>query len=444
MEDFKELRVVLVGTGYVGLVTGTCLAHIGHAVTCVDIDADKVARMRQGEVPIYEPGLEPLFTDGLSSGKLHITTDLAAAVKGADVIFLALPTPPAADGAADLSAVLSVAKKLGPLLSKPAVIVTKSTVPVGTNDRIAAELAKTAKVGFAMVSNPEFLREGLAVEDCLHPDRIVIGADDSDALLVMKQLYAPYLKSPEQFIEMDIRSAELTKYAANSFLAMKVSFINEIANLCERVGADVEAIRRGIGPDPRIGGKFLRAGIGYGGSCFPKDVEALLHTAHEYDYEFHILESIVAVNTRQKQRLFEKALRFCKNDFSGKRIAVWGLAFKPDTDDLRESPALELIVKLLDAGATVVAYDPHGIKNARHYLGNPKGLRYAKDMFDATAGADMLLLVTEWQEFRHADLALLKDSLKEPVIFDGRNVYDPVVMKDLGFHYESIGRPAIQ
>lgn len=443
MEDFKELRVALVGTGYVGLVTGTCLAHVGHNVTCVDIDAAKVARMQQGEVPIYEPGLETLFTEGLASDRLHITTDLAAAVQDADVIFLALPTPPAADGAADLSAVLGVAETLGPLLRKPAVIVTKSTVPVGTNDRIAAVLAKTTEQQFAMVSNPEFLREGLAVEDCLHPDRIVIGTADARARTIMRQLYAPYIKSPEQLIEMDIRSAEITKYAANSFLAMKVSFINEVANLCELVGADVEAVRRGIGPDPRIGSKFLQAGIGYGGSCFPKDVEALLHTAHEYAYEFHILDSIVAVNTGQKQRLFEKVLQYVHGDLAGKHVAVWGLAFKPDTDDLRESPALELIDKLLGAGATVAAYDPHAMENARRQLGDREGLHFADSMFAATDGADMLLLVTEWQEFRHADSALLKESLKQPVVFDGRNVYDLVVMKDLGFHYESIGRPTV-
>lgn len=444
MEDFTELRVAVVGTGYVGLVTGTCLAHVGHDVTCVDIDEAKVARMQKGEVPIYEPGLEPLFIDGLAAGRLHVTTDLKAAVQDADVIFLALPTPPAADGAADLSAVLQVAEKLGPLLTKPTVVVTKSTVPVGTNDRVGAVIAKSASAKFAMVSNPEFLREGLAVEDCLHPDRIVIGTDDAEASIVMRQLYAPYLKNPDQLVEMDIRSAELTKYAANSFLAMKVSFINEIANLCELVGADVEAVRRGIGPDPRIGEKFLRAGIGYGGSCFPKDVEALLHTAHENNYEFHILESIVAVNARQKQRLFEKVTKRSGADLTGKRIAVWGLAFKPDTDDLRASPAIELIETLLAAGAHVVAYDPHAMENTQRQLGDREKLEFAEDMFAATKGADLLMLVTEWQEFRHADLARLKESLKKPVVFDGRNIYDPVVMKDLGFYYESIGRPVVE
>lgn len=433
-------RVAVIGTGYVGLVTGVCLAHIGHTVTCVDVDEAKVKRMQRGEVPIFEPGLEELFQASLRADKLHLTTDLASAVYDADVIFLALPTPPTAGGAADLSAVMKVTSELGPLLTKPAVVVTKSTVPVGTGALVREALTPSAKEVFDIVSNPEFLREGLAVEDCLHPNRIVIGADSTRARQIMEQLYTPLVHSKDQFVHMDIRSAEMTKYAANSFLAMKVSFINEIANVCERVGADVEAVRRGIGPDPRIGDTFLKAGIGYGGSCFPKDVEALLHTAHEYDYNFRILESIVAVNQSQKLRLVEKATSYFKGTIAGKHIALWGLAFKPDTDDIREAPALQIIQKLLEAGTTIAVYDPHAMDNVRNRLGDLAGLSYTSTMYDALKDADALLLVTEWKEFVQADLKRVYAEMKSPAIFDGRNVYDPAAMRELGFHYESIGR----
>ena len=440
MDDFAAQRVTMIGTGYVGLVTSTCLSHIGHTVTCVDIDEAKVARMQNGEVPIYEPGLEELFREELASGRLTITTQLAEAVKGADLIFFALPTPQGADGAADLSAVLSVAGTLGPLLTGPVVVVTKSTVPVGTGDKIRQKLAANATVDFDVVSNPEFLREGHAVEDCLHPDRIVVGANKSESFTRMRQLYAPYLGSPDQLVEMDVRSSELTKYAANSFLAMKVSFINEIANLCEKVGADVEAVRRGIGPDERIGRQFLQAGIGYGGSCFPKDVEALLYTANENNYDFKLLKSIVTINQTQKSRLFEKLQEYYTGNLKDKKVAMWGLAFKPDTDDVRESPAFHTIPKLLEAGVQVVAYDPHAMENTRRYFGEYDGLTYANDVYAACEGADALLIITEWQEFREADLDRVKTALASPVIFDGRNIYDPADMKQRGFHYESIGR----
>jgi UDPglucose 6-dehydrogenase len=441
MQGFVKQRVTVIGTGYVGLVTGTCLSHIGHTVVCVDIDEAKVARMQRGKVPIYEPGLDEMFQAELQSGRLTITTDLAAAVTNTNIIFLALPTPQGADGAADLSAVLSVADTLGQLLTGPAVVVTKSTVPVGTGDKIREKLAAHTSVEFDVVSNPEFLREGHAVADCLHPDRIVVGASKPESFERMRQLYAPYLQSTEQMVETDVRSSELTKYAANSFLAMKVSFINEIANLCEKVGADVESVRRGIGPDERIGRQFLQAGIGYGGSCFPKDVEALLYTATENAYDFKLLKSIVTVNQTQKSRLFEKALEYFNGELTGKKIAMWGLAFKPDTDDVRESPAFHTIPKLLEAGASVIAYDPHAIANTKKYFGEKPGLDYATDPMEACRGADALFIVTEWQEFRDTDLGALKQTLAAPVIFDGRNIFEPADMESRGFHYESIGRP---
>ncbi len=440
MKTSDVLDVAVVGTGYVGLVTGVCLAHVGHKVTCVDIDADKVARMRRGEVPIYEPGLEPLFREVLEAGTVEITTDLKAAVAAADIVFLALPTPQGADGAADLSAVLTVADQLGSMLNGFTVIVTKSTVPVGTGDQVAKRIQATATGEFAVASNPEFLREGLAVEDCLHPDRIVIGTASAAARDLLHRLYAPMVERETQFVDMDVRSAELTKYAANSFLAMKVSFINEVANLCERVGADVEAVRRGIGPDPRIGEKFLQAGIGYGGSCFPKDVEALLHTSKAAGYDFRLLSSIVDVNQSQKIRLIQKLETYFADGLAGKRLAMWGLAFKPDTDDVRESPALHMMPLLLEKGATVVAYDPHARHTAESVLGHPEGLVYAESALDAVRGADALCIVTEWDEFRTVDVKAVRDLLGQPVIFDGRNIFEPSDMAAAGFHYEPVGR----
>lgn len=440
MKASDVLDVAVVGTGYVGLVTGVCLAHVGHKITCVDIDADKVARMRRGEVPIYEPGLEPLFREVLEAGTVEITTDLKAAVAAADIVFLALPTPQGADGAADLSAVLTVADQLGSMLNGFTVIVTKSTVPVGTGDRVAKRIQATATGEFAVASNPEFLREGLAVEDCLHPDRIVIGTASAAARDLLHRLYAPMVERETQFVDMDVRSAELTKYAANSFLAMKVSFINEVANLCEQVGADVEAVRCGIGPDPRIGEKFLQAGIGYGGSCFPKDVEALLHTSKAAGYDFRLLSSIVDVNQSQKIRLIQKLETYFADGLAGKRLAMWGLAFKPDTDDVRESPALHMIPLLLEKGATVVAYDPHARHTAESVLGHPEGLVYAESALDAVKGADALCIVTEWDEFRTVDVKAVRGLLGQPVIFDGRNIFEPSDMAAAGFHYEPVGR----
>jgi UDPglucose 6-dehydrogenase len=440
MKTSDVLDVAVVGTGYVGLVTGVCLAHVGHKVTCVDIDADKVARMRRGEVPIYEPGLEPLFREVLEAGTVEITTDLKAAVAAADIVFLALPTPQGADGAADLSAVLTVADQLGSMLNGFTVIVTKSTVPVGTGDQVAKRIQATATGEFAVASNPEFLREGLAVEDCLHPDRIVIGTASAAARDLLHRLYAPMVERETQFVDMDVRSAELTKYAANSFLAMKVSFINEVANLCEQVGADVEAVRCGIGPDPRIGEKFLQAGIGYGGSCFPKDVEALLHTSKAAGYDFRLLSSIVDVNQSQKIRLIQKLETYFADGLAGKRLAMWGLAFKPDTDDVRESPALHMMPLLLEKGATVVAYDPHARHTAESVLGHPEGLVYAESALDAIKGADALCIITEWDEFRTVDVKAVRDLLGQPVIFDGRNIFEPSDMAAAGFHYEPVGR----
>jgi UDPglucose 6-dehydrogenase len=437
------MKIAVVGTGYVGLVTGTCLAQAGHHVTCVDIDEAKVARMQSGEVPIYEPGLEEIFKKVLDEQRLLITTDLQKGIEGANVIFLALPTPPGADGSADLSAVIGVANQLGPLLKEYAVIVDKSTVPVGTGEQVNAEVAKGATVPFDVVSNPEFLREGLAVEDFLHPDRIVIGSDSEKALSVMKEVYESFIDDPAQLISMDIRSAEMTKYAANSFLAMKVSFMNEVANLCERVGANVDAIRRGIGPDTRIGSRFLFAGIGFGGSCFPKDAQALYHTAKEYDYDFRLLEGLIKVNASQKRRLIEKLKDYYKGKLTDKHFAVWGLAFKPDTDDIREAPSLEIIEGLLNEGATVTAYDPEAIENTKRHFSDKQGISFADSAIGATDSADALLILTEWEEFRVLDFDGLKAKLKAPVIFDGRNMHEPKHMKEKGFYYNSIGRPTI-
>jgi UDPglucose 6-dehydrogenase len=444
------MNIAVVGTGYVGLVTGTCLAHAGHTVRCVDIDEAKVARMQSGQIPIYEPGLEELFSDGLKKGTLSATTDLARGIDGAEAIFLALPTPPGADGSADLSAVLHVAAELGGLLNKYAVIINKSTVPVGTGEQVAARIAEKAITPFDVVSNPEFLREGLAVSDFLHPDRIVIGldADSNKARVVMEQVYASFVEQPEHIVWMDVRSAEMTKYAANSFLAMKVSFMNEIANLSELVGANVDNVRLGIGPDQRIGAKFLHAGIGFGGSCFPKDVQALLHTAEASNYDFKLLKSIIEVNSQQKRRLVQKVLTHYSNDIAGKHFAIWGLAFKPDTDDIREAPSLEIIDALLEHGATVAVYDPEATSNVKkHYasdrntLHDQQSITYATTALVAAQAADALLITTEWLEFRQPDLAGLTTAMKSTVIFDGRNMYDPADIRRAGFIYESIGRP---
>jgi UDPglucose 6-dehydrogenase len=436
------MKIAVVGTGYVGLVTGTCFAEAGNDVICVDIDAAKVARMQKGKIPIYEPGLEHLFKRNIKEGRLAFTTDLKQGVADAAVIFLALPTPPGEDGAADLSYVLGVAGELGPILKQYAVVVDKSTVPVGTAERVRQEIAKNAKVEFDVVSNPEFLREGHAVEDFQRPDRVVIGASSERARKVMDRLYRDFVKSGNPIHFMDERSAEMTKYAANAFLATKISFMNQIANLCEIVGAEVDEIRLGIGSDPRIGQQFLYAGIGYGGSCFPKDVMALRQTATENGYTLGILEAVSDANAAQKQRLPDKIMKYYKGSVRGKTFALWGLAFKPGTDDIREAPALDLIEALTAAGAKIVAFDPEAMENVKRYYGSNPNLGFADTSYKALAGADALIVVTEWPEFRTADFTKIKTALRAPVIFDGRNIYRPEEMRELGFYYESIGRGA--
>jgi UDPglucose 6-dehydrogenase len=437
------MKITVVGTGYVGLVTGTCFAEAGNDVICVDIDADKVARMQKGQIPIYEPGLEHLFKRNIKENRITFTTDLKKSVDGAEVIFLALPTPPGEDGAADLSYVLGVAKDLGPILKEYTVVVDKSTVPVGTAERVRKAIAENAKVGFDVVSNPEFLREGHAVEDFQRPDRVVIGTSSAKARKVMDKLYRDFVKSGNPIHFMDERSAEMTKYAANAFLATKISFMNQIANLCEIVGADVDAIRLGIGSDPRIGNQFLYAGIGYGGSCFPKDVMALRQTATENGYTLDILEAVSDANTAQKKRLFEKIMKYYDDSIVGKTFALWGLAFKPGTDDIREAPALEIIDALTSAGAKVVAFDPEAMENVKRFHGSNPDLTFVDNSHKALQGADALIVATEWPEFRTADFSKIKTSLKAPVIFDGRNIYDPREMRELGFYYESMGREVV-
>ncbi|HYH74872.1 MAG TPA: UDP-glucose/GDP-mannose dehydrogenase family protein [Candidatus Saccharimonadales bacterium] len=437
-------KVAIIGTGYVGLVSGTCFAELGNQVTCVDIDEQKIARMQNGEVPIYEPGLEDLFARNIADKRLFFTTDLAAAVSDADVIFLALPTPPGENGSADLSYVLGVADQLGSLLKQYAVIVDKSTVPVGTAEQVHERIAANATGDFDVVSNPEFLREGFAIRDFMGPDRIVIGAGSERARQVMGELYAPLVQDDKPILFMDVRSAELTKYAANSFLALKITFMNEVANLCERLGADVDHVRKGIGSDERIGHRFLYPGIGYGGSCFPKDALALLHTSREYGYDFNVLQAVVDLNAEQQQVLTKKVLRYYEGDLAGKTFALWGLAFKPDTDDIRQAPALGMIRDLLEAGAHIQAYDPEAMENVQRVLGDRPNLTYAADQYDALNGADALLIATEWQQFRSADLPRVKQALAVPVVFDGRNIFSLDEMDKAGFYYESIGRSVIK
>ena len=436
------MKIAVVGTGYVGLVTGTCLADTGNQVICVDINEKKVEMMKNGQVPIYEPGLELLFNRNINQNRLHFTTQLTEAIAEAKIIFLALPTPPGGDGAADLSYVLGAAKDIAKLIKEYKVIVTKSTVPVGTADKITAIMKQHTEVEFAVVSNPEFLREGVAVEDFMKPDRVVIGTTDERARKLMGELYAPYVRQGNPIIYMDERSSELTKYAANSFLATKISFMNEIANMCELVGADVDMVRRGIGADDRIGRRFLFSGIGYGGSCFPKDVQALAKAAEENKYEFKILNSVMQVNEIQKKLLVEKVKKYFKNDIKGRKFAVWGLAFKPETDDIREAPSLYVIDELLKEGASVTAFDPEAMNNVKALLGDK--INYADDQYEALIEADALLIVTEWSVFRTPDFDLLENQLKNKVIFDGRNLYDLQKMIDCGFYYNSIGRKVIE
>jgi UDPglucose 6-dehydrogenase len=434
------MNIAVVGTGYVGLVTGTCFSELGNHVTCVDIDEEKIKNLNNKKIPIYEPGLEVLFERNVNHGRLKFTTNLAEGVKGAKVIFLALPTPPGEDGSADLQYVLKVANDLGTLLEEYAVVVDKSTVPVGTAEKVKNAIEKNCKIDFDVVSNPEFLREGVAVEDFMKPDRVVVGTSSLKATSIMDALYAPLVRQGNPIIFMDERSAELTKYAANSFLATKISFMNEIANLCEKLDADVDAVRKGIGTDSRIGRRFLFAGIGYGGSCFPKDVQALSKSATEANYDFEILNAVQDINQKQKLKLFYRMQAYF-GDLSGKSIAIWGLAFKPYTDDIREAPSLYNIAELLKAGAKVRAYDPEAAENIRKIYGDR--IELFDDEYEALRGADTLLIVTEWPVFRQPDFERMAKNLKQKVIFDGRNLYPTHQMEELGFTYFSIGRKNI-
>jgi UDPglucose 6-dehydrogenase len=434
------MKIAVVGTGYVGLVSGTCFAETGNNVTCIDINAEKVEMMKKGVIPIFEPGLEDLFKRNIEEGRISFSTNLAEGIKDAEIIFLALPTPSGEDGSADLSYILSVADQLGPILDKYTVIVDKSTVPVGTSEIVRKAIAKNCKVEFDVVSNPEFLREGVAIDDFMKPDRVVIGTSSEKAKKVMEKLYAPFVRQGNPIYIMDEKSAELTKYAANAFLAMKISFMNEIANLSELVGADVDKIRKGIGSDTRIGKQFLYSGMGYGGSCFPKDVKALAKTSEDFKFDFKILKSVMEVNKKQKTILLPKIKKYFKEELKGKTFAIWGLAFKPNTDDIREASAIDIINELLKAGATVRAFDPEAMNNVKKVLGDK--ITYTNKAYEALEGSDALIIATEWNEFKQPDFARIATLLKNKVIFDGRNLFDVENMKDLGFYYESIGRQA--
>ena len=435
------MKIAVVGTGYVGLVTGTCFAETGNKVTCVDIDASKVARLAGGEITIYEPGLEKLFLRNLGEGRLQFTTNLQEGIEGASIIFLALPTPPGADGHADLQYILKVADDLGHLLKGYTVVVDKSTVPVGTAAKVRAAIAKNYNGEFDVVSNPEFLREGVAVDDFMKPDRVVIGASSDRAKKMMGDLFAPFVRQGNPVIYMDEASAELTKYAANSFLATKISFMNEIAQLCERMGADVDMVRKGIGSDDRIGKRFLFSGIGYGGSCFPKDVQALIQSSAAQGYDFKILNAVERVNEKQKLHLVDVIEKHFKGSLTGKHFALWGLAFKPNTDDIREAPALTLIKALLEKGATITAFDPEAIGHVKQTIGDSIG--YAANQYAALEKADALIIATEWSVFRTPDFETIEKTLPSKLIFDGRNLFEIQTMKELGFTYYSIGRATV-
>jgi UDPglucose 6-dehydrogenase len=443
------MRVAIFGTGYVGLVTGTCLAEVGHDVVCIDIDAAKVDGLNHGVIPIYEPGLEPMVNANHAAGRLHFTTDAAAGVAHGDIIFIAVGTPPDEDGSADLKYVLAVANTIGAHLERPAVVVDKSTVPVGTADKVRATIAaalaaRNADVAFDVVSNPEFLKEGAAVEDCMRPDRIVIGADSAAAIDRLKRLYAPFNRNHDRIVAMDVRSAELTKYAANAMLATKISFMNEIANIAEQVGADVEMVRHGIGSDPRIGWHFIYPGAGYGGSCFPKDVQALAHTARQHGYDAKLLDAVEAVNDAQKGHLFALIQRHYDlgedEGVRGKTFAVWGLAFKPNTDDMREASSRRLLQQLWEAGAHVRAYDPEAMPETRRIFGERDDLVLCESAGSALEGCDALVVVTEWKQFRSPDFATLKAAIGDGVVFDGRNLYEPADVEAAGLAYYGIGR----
>ena len=440
------MNIAIVGTGYVGLVTGTCFAETGVDVTCVDVNADKIANLQQGIIPIYEPGLEDMVLRNVKAGRLHFTTSLESCLDNVDIVFSAVGTPPDEDGSADLRYVLEVAKTIGANMKKYTLVVTKSTVPVGTARKVKAaireELEKRGEsIDFDVASNPEFLKEGNAIDDFMSPDRVVVGVESERAKKLMTKLYKPFMLVNFRVIFMDIPSAEMTKYAANSMLATRISFMNDIANLCELVGADVNMVRDGIGSDSRIGRKFLYPGCGYGGSCFPKDVKALIKTAEENDCDMQILKAVERVNESQKELLYHRLFRYFDGKISGRKFAVWGLSFKPETDDMREAPALILIDKLCEAGARVKVYDPVAMPECKRRIGNK--VEYAENIYEAVADVDALLIVTEWKEFRLPDWKTVIRSMKSPVIFDGRNIYDPSEMKELGFAYYSIGRPTV-
>ncbi|UKN03330.1 UDP-glucose/GDP-mannose dehydrogenase family protein [Paracrocinitomix mangrovi] len=433
-------KIAVIGSGYVGLVTGTCFAETGNNVICVDIDEKKVDKMRNGEVPIYEPHLDVIFERNIKQNRLSFTTDLKSAVDASEIIFLALPTPPGEDGSADLSYVLGVAEELGKIITEYKVIVDKSTVPVGTAEKVHAAVAKNAQCDFDIVSNPEFLREGFAVDDFLKPDRVVIGSSSERARKIMKELYKPFVRQGNPIIFMDEKSAELTKYAANSFLATKITFMNEIANFCEKVGANVDDVRIGMGSDSRIGKRFLFPGIGFGGSCFPKDVQALVRSGKEVNYKFNIIDAVLSVNDQQKLKLIDK-IRNHYGDLNGLHFGLWGLAFKPDTDDIREAPALYMIEELLQAGAKITAYDPEAMENVKQQFGDK--IEFSSSAYEALKDKDALLIATEWGAFRNPDFDKIKEQLKSPKIFDGRNLFDLEEMEGKGFYYESIGRQTI-
>lgn len=436
------MKIAVVGTGYVGLVTGTCFAETGNVVHCVDVNKEKIAKLKKGECPIYEPGLDVLLQRNIKEKRILFSTDLKTAIDKSDIIFLALPTPPGEDGSADLKYILNVAEDLSKIITSYKVIVNKSTVPVGTAEKVAAVLGKNLSEDlFDVVSNPEFLREGIAVDDFLKPDRVVIGTSSDRARDMMSELYQPFVRQGNPIYFMDERSSEMTKYVANSYLAMRISYMNEVANLCELTGANVDLVRIGIGSDSRIGKRFLFPGIGYGGSCFPKDVLALHHTSKQNKYDFKLLDTVMKVNKNQKTVLFKKIKKYYKNDLKGKKFSMWGLAFKPETDDIRDAPSLELINELLNAGASVTVFDPEAMGNVKSLLGNK--ITYAKDPYSALKNADALLIVTEWSEFRNPDFERMVKNLKSKTIFDGRNVFSLEKMEELGFHYNSIGRKTI-
>lgn len=435
-------KIAVVGSGYVGLVTGTCFAEMGNNVICIDIDKNKVDKMRNGVIPIYEPHLDVLFERNIKAGRLTFTTNLAEGIENAEIIFLALPTPPGEDGSADLRYILGVADDLGKIIKEYKVIVDKSTVPVGTAELVRQAVAKNAQTQFDVVSNPEFLREGFAVDDFMKPDRVVIGTSSAKARKIMEDLYKPFVRQGNPLIVMDEKSAELTKYAANSFLATKITFMNEIANFCELVGADVDMVRIGIGSDTRIGKRFLFPGIGYGGSCFPKDVQALVKSGKDNGFDFEILNAVMDINENQKTVLFPHIQKFFQDSLKGKTIAIWGLAFKPDTDDIREAPAIYMIDKLLNSGATVVAFDPEAMGNVKDLLGDK--IQYAENEYAVLENADALLICTEWGIFRNPDFDMMRSLLKNPVIFDGRNLFELEKMVDCGFYYKSIGRKLVK